>query len=176
MTHRRLALSLLCGVLLATWPTSRPSAAQQHYTLRLATWGAAKAAQVESYVPLFTKLVEDGSHGRISVQDFPSGSLVGEHAVPSSIENDVADVALTLLGTWESIVPLTGIVDTVFFSPSPAKFESIVGPATPLFNALDKAMQGRGVKLLCALDNGAPVVTSNVSMTKADDFKGKTVR
>ncbi|MGH7716256.1 MAG: TRAP transporter substrate-binding protein, partial [Vulcanimicrobiaceae bacterium] len=38
------------------------------------------------------------------------------------------------------------------------------------------AMQARGVKLLAALDNGAPVVVSNSPLTMPGDFKGKTVR
>jgi TRAP-type C4-dicarboxylate transport system substrate-binding protein len=173
---QRILVIILLASLLATSGLGAPAAAQQKYTLRLATFGAAKAVQVTSFVPLFTKLVEERSHGRITVQSFPAGSLLSEHAVPSGVENDVADIALTLLGTWISIVPTIGIVDTVFFSPPASKFESLIGPGTPLFDAIDKAMQARGVKLLVALDNGAPVVVSNSPLTSPDDFKGKTVR
>jgi len=171
------SVATIVGILLGSAITTTPAvAAQKHYTLRVATFGAASAVQVASFVPLFTKLVEDGSHGQISVQSFPSGSLVGEHAVPSSVENDVADISLTVIGTWLSTVPLSGIVDTVFFSPSSAKFESLIGSGTTLFKALDAAMQVRGVKLLAALDNGSPVIVSNAPLTMPSDLRGKTVR
>jgi TRAP-type C4-dicarboxylate transport system substrate-binding protein len=169
-------LIVLLTLLLGGTGVVRPAAAQQHYTLRVASFGAAKAVQVTSFVPLFTKLVEERSHGQITVQSFPAGSLLKEHAVPSGIESDVADISLTVLGTWISVVPTIGIVTTAFFSPPGPKFESLMGPGTHLFNELDKAMQARGVKLLAALDNGGPVVASNAPMTSPSDFKGKTIR
>lgn len=171
----RILIALLT-LLLAGAGALNPAAAQQKYTLRIASFGAAKAVQVTAFVPLFTKLVEERSHGQISVQSFPAGTLLKEHAVPSGIESDVADVSLTVLGTWISVVPTIGILTTAFFSPPGSKFQGLVGPGTHLFNELDKAMQARGVKLLAVLDNGGPVVASNAPMTSPEAFKGKTIR
>ena len=150
--------------------------AQQKFTLRLATWGAPSAPQVHEFVATFQAAVQKGSGGRITVQSFPAGSLVNERAVPSAIQSQVVDISLTTMGSWASIVPTAGAINTVFFRPTADKFDKIIGPNTPLFEALDKDMTSHGVRLLAMLYNGPVVVVSRMPLTSPADFRGKTIR
>jgi TRAP-type C4-dicarboxylate transport system substrate-binding protein len=153
-----------------------PSKAEPSFTLRLASWGAPTAAQVVDFTTTFKDDVEKSSGGRISVQTFPAGSLVNERAVPSAIQSGVVDISLTTMGSWSSIVPTAGALNTVFFRPTAASFDKVIGPGTSLFKALDDDMASHGVRLLAALYNGPVVVVSKTPMKSPDDFKGKTVR
>jgi TRAP-type C4-dicarboxylate transport system substrate-binding protein len=150
--------------------------AQQKFTLRLATWGAPTAPQVHDFVATFQAAVEKGSGGRIAVQSFPAGSLVNERAVPSAIQSRVVDISLTTMGSWASIVPAAGAINTVFFRPTADKFAQIIGPNTPLFETLDKDMASHGVRLLAMLYNGPVVVVSRTPLKSPADFRGKSVR
>lgn len=146
------------------------------FTLRLSSWGAPKAPQVIDYVGVFKDAVEKGSKGRIAVQTFPAGTLVNERAVPTAIQSHVVDISLTTMGSWASIIPTAGALNTVFFRPTADSFDKIIGPGTKLFNTLDQDMAKHGVRLLAALYNGPVVVVSNKPMTAPSDFKGKSVR
>jgi TRAP-type C4-dicarboxylate transport system substrate-binding protein len=172
---RRLLLGGIgaCVVLAAA---ASPIKAQQNYTLRLASWGAPTAAQVVDFTSAFKDDVEKTSGGRITVQTFPAGSLVNERAVPTAIQSGVVDISLTTMGSWSSIVPTAGALNTVFFRPTAENFDKVIGPGTPLFKALDDDMAHHGVRLLAALYNGPVVVVSKTPMKSPDDFKGKTVR
>lgn len=150
--------------------------AAQSYTLRLSTWGAPTAPQVSEFVTAFKNDVEKSSGGRISVQTFPAGTLVNERAVPSAIQSGVVDISLTTMGSWSSIVPTAGALNTVFFRPTAENFDKVIGPDTPLFKALDEDMGKHGTRLLAALYNGPVVVVSKTQLKTPDDFKGKTVR
>ncbi|MDE2184951.1 MAG: TRAP transporter substrate-binding protein DctP [Alphaproteobacteria bacterium] len=154
----------------------RSARAEAQFTLRLASWGAPTAPQVVNFVGPFQKAVEAESHGRISVQSFPAGSLVKEQAVPAAIQSRVVDISLTTMGSWASIVPTAGVLNTVFFSPVAADFEKAIGPETPLFNTLDQAMAAHGVRLLAVLYNGPVVVVSRAPMDSPAAFRGKTIR
>ncbi len=161
----------------AVWAAANgPVQAQQNYTLRLASWGAPTAPQVVDFTATFKEDVEKTSGGRIAVQTFPAGSLVNERAVPSAIQSGVVDISLTTMGSWSSIVPTAGALNTVFFRPTTDNFDRVIGPGTALFKALDDDMAGHGVRLLAALYNGPVVVVSKAPMKSPDDFKGKTVR
>lgn len=150
--------------------------AATRYTLRLASWGSPSAPQVVAFVPEFQKLVTQTSQDRITVQSFPAGSLVDERAVPSAIQSRVVDIALTTMGSWASIVPTAGALNTVFFSPTGDRFDKIIGPGTALFHAFDTDMAKHGVRVLAALYNGPVVVVSHAPMTTPVAFRGKTVR
>lgn len=164
------------GVVATLSISSAVSYADQNYTLRLASWGAPTAPQVSAFVSAFKEEVEKTSGGRISVETFPAGSLVNERAVPSAIQSGVVDISLTTMGSWSSIVPTAGALNTVFFRPLAENFDKVIGPGTPLFKDLDNDMANHGVRLLAALYNGPVVVVSKNPLKTADDFKGKTVR
>lgn len=155
---------------------SGPIRSEENYTLRLASWGAPTAAQVVDFTSTFKDEVEKASGGRINVQTFPAGSLVNERAVPTAIQSGVVDISLTTMGSWSSIVPTAGALNTVFFRPTAENFDKVIGPGTGLFKALDDDMASHGVRLLAALYNGPVVVVSKTPMKSPDDFKGKTVR
>ena len=144
--------------------------------LRLSTWGASKAPQVASFVGPFIKQVEQASRGLIKVQNYPDGALVGEQDVPSAIQSKIVDISLTTMGSWASIVPEAGVLNTVFFSPTGQDFEKAIGPGTKLFNALDAGMMKHGTKMLCALYNGPVVLVSRAPLDSPASIRGKTIR
>jgi TRAP-type C4-dicarboxylate transport system substrate-binding protein len=164
------------GIAAAVLVFNSPARAESNYTLRLSTWGAPTAPQVSAFVAAFKDDVEKTSNGRISVQTFPAGTLVNERAVPSAIQSGVVDISLTTMGSWASIVPTAGALNTVFFRPTAANFDKVIGPGTLLFKALDDDMARHSTRLLAALYNGPVVVVSKAPLKTADDFKGKTVR
>lgn len=153
-----------------------PARAASTHTLRLASWGAPKAPQVVEFASSFQQAIEKGCGGRIAVQTFPAGSLVNERAVPTAVQSQVVDISLTTMGSWASIVPTAGVLNTVLFRPTAETFEKVIGPGTKLFNALDQDMSKHGVRLLAALYNGPVVVVSRAPLEQPADFHGKTVR
>jgi TRAP-type transport system periplasmic protein len=155
---------------------ARPARAQQTASLRLATWGAAAAPQVSAYVGPFISALQETSKGRITVQNFPAGSLVDERDVPSAIQSNIVDISLTTMGSWSSVLPEAGVLNTVFFSPTPGNFESVTAPDSAIFKMLDAGMAQHGAKVLALLYNGPVVVVSRKPMTTPAAFKGKTIR
>ena len=178
LPHRSSRRRLLgaIGACVISVAAASPARAEPAYTLRLASWGAPTAPQVVDFTSTFKDEVEKTSGGRIAVQTFPAGSLVNERAVPTAIQSGVVDISLTTMGSWSSIVPTAGALNTVFFRPTAANFDKVIGPGTSLFKALDDDMAKHGVRLLAALYNGPVVVVSKAPMKSPDDFKGKTVR
>jgi TRAP-type C4-dicarboxylate transport system substrate-binding protein len=173
--HRRAFLAAAGACAISAPAILRAQAAAQ-YTLRLASWGAPKAPQVVEFIGAFQQEIETASGGRIAVQSFPAGSLVNERAVPSAIQQHVVDISLTTMGSWSSIVPTAGMLNTVFFRPTAENFEKVIGPDTKLFKALDDDMAKHGVRLLAALYNGPVVTVSKNPIDTPAAFKGKTVR
>lgn len=153
-----------------------PARADANFTLRLASWGAPSAPQVVVFTTAFQAAVQKAGGGRIAIQTFPAGSLVNERAVPSAIQSHVVDISLTTMGSWASIVPTAGVLNTVFFRPTADNFLKAIGPGTALFDALDDDMSKHGVRLLAALYNGPVVVSSRTLMDTPAAFRGKTVR
>ena len=153
---------------------SADAAAQ--YTLRLASFGSPAAPQVSVFVESFRKHLDEATHGQIAIADFPAGSLVRETAVVSAVQSRVVDISLTTFGNWSSMVPAAGLLNSIFFHPTPAKFESVLGPDTPLFKSLNEGLQKKGVVLLSTLYNGPSVVVSRLPMMAPHDFRGKTIR
>jgi TRAP-type C4-dicarboxylate transport system substrate-binding protein len=172
---RRRALMAMAGAAGAA-AIAPPARAAASVTLRLATWGASAAPQVAAFVGPFREAVTAAGKGQITVQDFPAGSLVDERDVPSAIQSNIVDIALTTMGSWASILPEAGVLNTVFFSPTTGNFVQATGPDSPLFKTLDAAMGQHGAKVLALLYNGPVVVVSRKPMTTPADFKGKTVR
>lgn len=161
---------------LTALPLGTARAAGAEYTLRLSTWGSPTAPQVAAFVPTFTKLVEQGSKGRIAVQAFPGGALVKEQDVPSAIQSRVVDISLSTIGSWASLSPPAALINSVVFRPTQSDFLSVVGYGSPLFTALDKSLQQHNVRLLAVLDNGPPMVVSHDAMTTPGNFRGKAIR
>jgi len=161
---------------LAATPCGAARAADAQYTLRVSSWGSPTAPQVSVFVPTFTKLVEQGSKGRIAVQAFPAGALVKEQDVPSAIQSRVVDISLSTIGAWASVSPPAALINSVMFRPTQANFESSVCSGSTLFKALDESLQKRDVRLLAVLDNGPPMVASRAAMTTPNAFRGKAVR
>lgn len=174
LSTRRAALAMLgaAGVA-AVMPKAQ---AQAKVTLRVSTWGASKAPQVSAFVGPFQSLVETASNGAITIQNFPDGSLVNERAVPSAVQSNVVDISLTTMGSWASIAPEAGVLNTIFFKPTADNFEKAIGPGTALFNLLDAGMSKHGVKMLCVLYNGPLVLVSHLPFTTPQSFQGKAVR
>jgi TRAP-type C4-dicarboxylate transport system substrate-binding protein len=169
--------SLVLGAGLTAAAATVPArAGSPQFTLRLASWGSPTAPQVVDFAASFQAELEKRSGGRISLETFPAGSLVNERAVPSALQSQVVDISLTTMGSWASIVPTAGALNTVFFRPTADSFEKVIGPGTPLFQALDEDMSKHGVRLLAALYNGPVVVVSRAPLKTPSDFHGKTVR
>ncbi len=151
-------------------------AAEAEFTLRLSTWGAPGVPQVSVYVPEFTKRVQEASHGRITVQHYPAGSLVKETDVATAIQARVVDISLSEIGTWAASVPTAALLNTILFAPTDAGFAAAIGPGTKLYQALGEDLARHGGILLGTIDNGAPTVVSRDPINGPQDFRGKTVR
>jgi TRAP-type C4-dicarboxylate transport system substrate-binding protein len=163
------------AALLAAACGAGPAAAAQ-YTLRLSSWGSPAAPQVSAYVPLFKKLVEEGSKGRVALQTFAAGALVKEQDVPSAIQSRVVDISLSTIGAWASVSKPAALINSTLFRPTDRNFQELAGVGSPLFKALDGSLGKRNVVLLSVLDNEPPMVVSRRQMTRPQDFRGKAIR
>lgn len=174
-------LRLTAGFLLAALallgvsPNSRAEA-QTTYTLRLATWGSVTHPQVVGFVPVFTKLVEERSQGRIKIQYFPGAGLVKEQDVMSAIPADIADISLTSLDEWSAVAPELGVFGSPLMSYDFEQFVNAIHPGTKLFEATNAVFLGHGARLLAAIDVGPSVFVSKMPLEKLSDYKGKTIR
>ena len=170
-TRRQTVAGLATSALLA----ARPAHAAE-FTLRLSSWGSPTAPQVATFVPAFTKAVEEGSKGRIAVHAFAAGALVKEQDVPSAIQSRVVDISLSTIGGWASISPPAALLASVLFRPTSATFLALAGSGSKLASALDESLAKRNVHLLAVLDNGPPMLVSRDAVLKPADLKGKPFR
>lgn len=172
MGRRGLAVGAAAAALLAPGRAARAA----EFIIRLSSWGAPNVPQVAEFVPTFTRQVQEGSGGRITVQHYPAGSLVKETDVATAIQARVVDISLSDVGVWASSVPTAALLNTVLFHPTDAGFAAAIGPGTRLRKLLADDLVKRNAVLLGAMDNGAPVVVSRDRMVVPEDFRGKTVR
>lgn len=151
-------------------------AAAADFTLRVASWGSPAVPQVAVFVPDFKKAVEEGSNGRIAVQDFPASSLVKEQDVASAIQARVVDISLSTVGIWASISPPAALMNSIMFRPTDETFQKFAGSGSPLFAALDASLKKHNAVLLSMLDNGPPMIVSRDKIAGPPAFKGKSIR
>lgn len=175
MLRLTVGLLLVAFSLLGVLPSSRAQA-QTTYTLRLATWGSMTHPQVIGFVPVFTKLVEERSQGRIKIQYFPGAGLVKEQDVMSAIPADIADISLTSLDTWSAVAPELGVFGSPLMSYDFDQFFGAIHPGSKIFEAANSVFAEHGARLLAAIDVGPSVFVSKMPLQKPEDFKGKTIR
>jgi TRAP-type C4-dicarboxylate transport system substrate-binding protein len=172
----RLTAGLLLMVFALLGVAPNVAQAQTTYTLRLATWGSMTHPQVVGFVPVFTKLVEERSQGRIKIQYFPGAGLVKEQDVMSAIPADVADISLTSLDEWSAVAPELGVFGSPLMSFDFDQFVNAIHPGTKIFEATNTVFSGHGARLLAAIDVGPSVFVSKMPLEKPGDYKGKTIR
>lgn len=168
-------LSIVAALALA-FGVSGAAHAQKHYVLSLSTWGSPKHPQVTQFVPMFVKEVEKKSHGQITFKVFEGGELVKEKFVSTAIPQDVADISLSVLERWSSRVPDFEILGSPLWTWPMSKTLTDMVPGKPVFDYLNKKLEGQGAIMLAALDIGPPVVVSNFKVRKPSDLKGHTIR
>ena len=122
------------------------------------------------------KEVEQKSHGQITFKVFEGGELVKEKFVSTAIPQDVADISLSVLERWSSRVPDFEILGSPLWTWPMSKTLTDMVPGKPVFDYLNKRLEGQGAIMLAALDIGPPVVVSNFKVRKPSDLKGHTIR
>jgi TRAP-type C4-dicarboxylate transport system substrate-binding protein len=174
--HARSWLSRTVAAALLVAAAAPLPAEAADFTLRLSSWGSPTAPQVAVFVSSFTKAVQEGSKGRIAVQNFPAGALVKEQDVPSAIQSRVVDISLVTIGGWASISQPAAMMNSVMFRPTEANFLQMAGSGSPLFKALDDSLAKHQVRLLAVLDNGPPMLVTRQNVQMPSDVKGKSIR
>ncbi len=170
---RNLALG---AAFLALAMSAAAPAADQSYTLRLATWGSPTHPQVTEWVPFFSSEVERNSKGRIKVQVYPAASLIKEPDVASAIPAGVADISLAVLEDFSGVDPEIGIFGTPLMDLNFDAFAKAMHPGSELFNATNDSLRKHGMVLLSAIDIGPPVFVGKEPLRTAADFHGKNIR
>lgn len=170
--------NLVTGVaaaLVAAMPAAS-HAADQTYTLRLATWGSPTHPQITEWVPFFSSEVERNSKGRITVQVFPASSLIKEQDVASAIPAGVADISLAVIEDFSGVDPDIGVFGTPLMDFGFDGFAKAMHPGSELFKATDDSLRKHGIALLSAIDIGPPVFVGKQPLRTIADFHGKNIR
>ena len=169
-------LALCACAVLAALALPVASAADQSYTLRLATWGSPAHPQVTAWVPFFTSEVERNSKGRIKVQVYPASALIKEQDVARAIPAGVADISLAVIENFSGLDPELGVFGSPLMDLSFDAFAKAMHPGSELFNATSESLRKHGVVLLSAIDTGPPVFVGKQPLRTMADFHGKNIR
>lgn len=152
------------------------SATAAQYTLTLSSWGSAKHPQVTQFVPLFVKLVEKNSHGRIKLRVFSSGELVKERFVTTAIPQGTVDISLASLDLLSALVPDAGVFGSPMWGWSMTKTRDDLVPGKPVFEYFQKELAAHNTMLLAGFDVGPTVLVTRFKLQKPSDMKGHTIR
>ncbi|MGR3570501.1 TRAP transporter substrate-binding protein [Brevirhabdus sp.] len=151
-------------------------AAQAAERLSLSTWGSPKHFQVEKFVPVFEKLLEEKSGGEFRMKTFMGGEMLKQQFVASGIPQGTVDISLTTLDNWSGQVPEVSILTTPLWTHSMEWTRDNMKPGNPVFDYFDAKFRDAGAVIIALFDIGPPVLSSNFEVTGPESFEGKAIR
>ncbi|NHH85209.1 TRAP transporter substrate-binding protein [Cobetia sp. MB87] len=123
----------------------------------------------------FERLVEEGSHGEIDVQIFPSSQLGGDRSMIEGVQTGILEMAVSPSSFFTNWDPAFGVVELAYIYPDKdTALEVLDGPeGDALLGRLDRI----GLKGLGWVESGMRHLTNNVRPIKTpQDLEGIKLR
>ncbi len=123
----------------------------------------------------FKELVEQGSHGQITVQVYPYNQLGGENEVIQQVRQGTIQMSVDSASTLGNVVPLVGVMDAPFVWTD---YATLVRVTTgPLFDPIRADLAKAGIKLLGThWYYGTRELTANKLIRRPEDAAGLKIR
>ena len=169
-------LRIIVAAALAALACSDANAADEKFTLSLATWGASSHPQVTQFAKKFMDTVEAKSNGRIKFKYFPDGVMVKEAFVPNAIPDGTVDIALTTIDNWAGRNKEVSITTTPLWTLSMTDTLHEIVPGKPIFGYFNRGLEKENTVILCLFDIGPAVISTNFPLHSPGDLKGKVMR
>jgi len=123
----------------------------------------------------FKELVEQASHGAITVQVYPYNQLGGENEVIQQVRQGTIQMSVDSASTLGNIVPLVGVMDAPFVWTDYATLVKVT--SGPLFDPIRADLAKAGIKLLAThWYYGTREVTAHKLIRKPEDAAGLKIR
>jgi tripartite ATP-independent transporter DctP family solute receptor len=166
-----------CGKSVSTNNQSSSTEGNDGYepvTIRLA-YNLPQDHHISIGVENFAKEVTEKSGGKVKIQVYPAGQLLGDKEMNQAILTGGVEMGVNSSTLWASTVPAMGIFDVPYAFPN----NEMAGKALSgeLGEKLNEAMEEKGAKVLMYADYGYAQFANNVRPLKSpEDFKGLKIR
>jgi TRAP-type transport system periplasmic protein len=164
------------GLTVAIALAASSGAAAAAERLSISTWGSPKHYQVEEFVPLFEKLLQEKSGGEIRTRTFAGGEMVKQQFVATAIPQGTVDISLTTLDNWSGQVPDVSILTTPLWTKSMEWTRDNLKSGNAIFDYFDARLREHGAVLIAMFDIGPPVLSANFDIAAPSDLSGKAIR
>lgn len=175
---QRTARIIAAAALLFASCASAPPAfsADAHVSIKMST-SLPASDPVGQGATRFKQLVEQRSHGTISVQIYPNNQLGGENEVLQQVKQGSIQIAVTAAGTAGNLVPDISVMDAPYVWKD-WKHEYRVMTGGGVFAHFAKEFSDtQGLRLLSAMwFYGLRDLTANKPVRKPEDAKGMKIR
>jgi TRAP-type transport system periplasmic protein len=150
------------------------SSAWAQTTMRMSISAAQNSHQGVG-IDAFAKVVEQGTNGRIKIQNFYSGALGGERESIEAVQLGTQELTLTSTGPVPNFVPETKILDIPFLFRDKAHAHAVLDG--PIGDELLTKFDAKGFKALIWAENGVRHMTNNKrAVNVPEDLKGLKMR
>ncbi len=123
----------------------------------------------------FADLVRDKSHGRIQVEVFPNGQLVGDEQEIDALLDGQVQLIAPSTGKLAELFPAWQVFDLPYAFPDQATV--VQAMEGPIGQKLFQTLRGRGLQGLAMWDNGWKQMTSSQRpLVEPADFAGQRFR
>ncbi len=162
----------VAGALVATGP--RPALADSPIVIKL-SHTIPEGQPIALAALRFKQLVEQGSHGAITVEVFPNNQLGGENDVEQQVRQGTIQMSIDSASTVGNIVPLIGVMDAPYVWTDYPELVKITNG--PLFDPIRADLAKAGIKLLSTQWYfGTRELTANKPIRKPGDAAGLKIR
>jgi len=130
-----------------------------------------------AYATRFASLIEERTHGEVSVQIYPYGSLGTSSQLTEQVQNGALQLAFASPGHLGSVIPEAQIFSLHFLlSDDEAVNRDVLAADAAYRHLLEEAYRERRLELLSIVSEGWMVWTANRPLRSPEDFAGIKMR
>jgi len=153
-----------------------------------ASGGAEGKSTVATYIPSsygdlypgiekFTDVATDRSKGRLSLDMYDSGSLLGAEQLLPGLMGGVADIVFQTSSYVSSTYPVLGAMELPFVTEDYPKLRRAIAPGSPQHELINKKLKPKGVRILGGMPTTFEYLwTVDKPIRKPEDVHGMRLR
>mgnify|MGYP000436385147 CR=1 FL=1 len=122
----------------------------------------------------FARLVEEKTEGRVKIETYFGGSLVGYDIEP--VRSGIADFNQLIPSNVADLEPTLSILDAPYLYKDTDYLLKVVDPRSTVVQSINEKLADKGLVFVTAMPMGFRHITSNKEIRTIDDLKGLKIR